>query len=147
MNLADRPEDLAFREEVRAFLKTALTPDITSARRSGIMIERSALQSWQRRLYDQGWVAPAWPKAEGGTGWTATQKHIFEEELSAANAPRLSPFGLSMVGPVIYTFGTPEQKARHLPGILTGETAWCQGYSEPGAGSDQIGRASCRERV
>lgn len=84
----------------------------------------------------KGWVAPGWPKEYGGTGWTATQKYIFQEELGAANTPGIIPFGLAMVAPVIYTFGSEEQKKRFLPGILSSDVWWCQGYSEPGSGSD-----------
>src|SRR3546814_16517516 len=92
--------------------------------------------AWHKILYKKGWVAPAWPVEYGGTGWTPTQRFIFSEETARADCIRLLPFGLSMVGPVIYTFGTPEQKAPFLPRILSGEDWWCQGNSEPGAGSD-----------
>ncbi|MDR3498265.1 MAG: acyl-CoA dehydrogenase family protein [Parvibaculum sp.] len=136
MDLALNKDDAAFREEVRRFLKDKLPREIAEANSVGVSVEKPLLKRWHRALYDQGWVAPGWPKEAGGTGWTVTQRHIFNEECAQANAPRLMPFGLGMVGPVIYTFGTPAQKAQHLPGILTGETWWCQGYSEPGAGSD-----------
>ncbi|MEM1231352.1 MAG: acyl-CoA dehydrogenase family protein [Pseudomonadota bacterium] len=132
----DSAEDQAFRDEVRAFLASALTADIQEAAAAGLGMNRDANAQWHRKLYDQGWVAPEWPEAAGGTGWSVTQKHIFEQELTAAGAPMLQPFGLSMVGPVIYTFGTDAQKAQHLPGILDGSVWWCQGYSEPGSGSD-----------
>jgi alkylation response protein AidB-like acyl-CoA dehydrogenase len=91
---------------------------------------------WHRILSRQGWVAPHWPKEDGGTGWTPTQKFIFEKECALAGAPALAILGLRLVGPVICAFGTPEQKARFLPGILSGDDYWCQGYSEPGSGSD-----------
>ncbi|HEY4342804.1 MAG TPA: acyl-CoA dehydrogenase family protein [Parvibaculum sp.] len=136
MDLALSKDDAAFRDEVRGFLKAKLPREVAEAQSVGVSVAKPLLKTWQRVLYDQGWVAPAWPKEYGGTGWTTTQRHIFDEETATANAPRLMPFGLSMVGPVLYTFGTAEQKAQHLPGILTGETWWCQGYSEPGAGSD-----------
>ena len=91
---------------------------------------------WHRILYNRGWVAHHWPKEDGGTGWTPTQKYIFEKECALAGAPALSILGLRLVGPVICAFGTPEQKERFLPGILSGDVYWCQGYSEPGSGSD-----------
>jgi len=128
-------EDIAFRDEVRAFLKTAWTEaDAVIAKRPGNFKEVQV--TWERRLYEQGWVAPGWPKEYGGTGWSSTQKFIFETERAAAGAPDVSPFGLKMVGPVIYSFGTDEQKAKFLPRILKNEDWWCQGYSETGAGSD-----------
>ena len=136
MELALRKDDEAFRDTVRKFLKDKLPREIAEAKSVGVSVEKPLLKKWHRTLYEQGWVAPAWPKEHGGTGWTATQRHIFNEETARANAPRLMPFGLGMVGPVIYSFGNDAQKARHLPGILTGDIWWCQGYSEPGAGSD-----------
>jgi alkylation response protein AidB-like acyl-CoA dehydrogenase len=99
-------------------------------------IEREDYVRWQRTLHARGWAAPGWPVEFGGTGWDATQRVIFEEECFAGGAPRQMPFGLAMVGPVIQAFGSPEQKARFLPRILTTDDWWCQGYSEPGAGSD-----------
>ncbi len=128
-------EELAFREEVRAFYKEAHTPELVE-RFSNPATMKDAIIEWQRKLYDQGWVAPNWPKEYGGTGWTDTQRFIFDSERSAAGARGVIPFGLSMVAPVIYTFGNEEQKARFLPRILKSEDWWCQGYSEPGAGSD-----------
>jgi len=97
---------------------------------------KEAIVEWQRKLYEKGWIAPNWPAEYGGTGWTPTQKYIYETERSARGIPSPVPFGLSMVGPVIYQFGTPEQKEKFLPRILRSEDWWCQGYSEPGAGSD-----------
>ncbi len=126
----------AFREEVRTFLGTALTPELRAASEQGFGIKRADGARWHNALFTQGWVAPDWPVEYGGTGWNMTQKHIFDEELTLAGAPVLMPFGLGMVGPVIYTFGTQAQKDQHLPGILDGSTWWCQGYSEPGSGSD-----------
>ncbi len=136
MELALNPEDIKFREEVRAFLADALPDDVKSAPSVGVSIEKPLLKKWHSLLADKGWAAPHWPHEHGGTGWSITQKHIWEEETSQAGAPRLMAFGLSMVAPVIYTFGNEEQKAQHLPGILNGDVWWCQGYSEPGAGSD-----------
>ena len=92
--------------------------------------------AWQRELHKRGWVAGAWPKEYGGPGWSSTQRLIFEQECAAAGAPHLFPLGIQMVGPVIIGFGSPQQKAHYLPRILAGEDYWCQGYSEPGAGSD-----------
>ncbi len=136
MELAINKADETFRDAVRQFLKDKLPREVAEAKSVGVSVEKSLLKKWHRALYEQGWVAPAWPKEDGGTGWTATQRHIFNEETARAEAPRLMPFGLGMVGPVIYTFGNEAQKAQHLPGILTGDIWWCQGYSEPGAGSD-----------
>mgnify|MGYP005839695461 CR=1 FL=1 len=136
MDLSLKPEDEAFRQEVRTFLESALPEDVKNAPSTGVSIEKPLLKKWHGILAEKGWAAPNWPVEYGGTGWSVTQKHIWEEEVSRANAPRLMAFGLSMVGPVIYTFGTEEQKAQHLPGILNGDVWWCQGYSEPGSGSD-----------
>ncbi len=129
-------DNAAFRAEVREFLESHLTDDLRDAAQLGFGVDRSACSSWHRTLFEKGWIAPEWPVEHGGTGWTLTQRHIFDTELALAGAPMLMPFGLQMVGPVIYTFGTVEQKAQHLPGILDGSTWWCQGYSEPGSGSD-----------
>jgi alkylation response protein AidB-like acyl-CoA dehydrogenase len=129
------PEDLAFREEVRAFFAKAYDADL-QARLADPETFREAVIDWQRRLYDRGWIAPNWPQAYGGAEWTPTQTFIYETERSAAGVRDVVPFGLKMVGPVIYTFGNDEQKARFLPRILRSEDWWCQGYSEPGAGSD-----------
>lgn len=136
LNTAGTPEEAAFRAEVREFIAKTLTPELQQAAQAGLGMAREPNASWHQKLYEQGWVAPEWPVAAGGTGWTVTQKHIFEQEMTAAGAPMLMPFGLGMVGPVIYSFGSDEQKAAHLPGILDGSVWWCQGYSEPGAGSD-----------
>ena len=125
-----------FRTEVRAFLAQQLTPELKVAGDQAFGISREQGASWHRKLYEAGWIAPAWPVEYGGTGWGLAQQHLFAEELALAGAPMIMPFGLGMVGPVIYTFGTAEQKAQHLPGILDGSTWWCQGYSEPGSGSD-----------
>ena len=140
MDMDFSPEDIAFREEVRAFLKDNLPDRLRDgARRTpGVFVEPDIGMEWHRILYRQGWVAPHWPKADGGTGWTPTQKFIFEKECALAGAPALAILGLRLVGPVICAFGTPEQKARFLPGILSGDDYWCQGYSEPGSGSDLV---------
>ena len=138
-------EDLAsFRIEVRDFLARELTPDLKRAGQLGFGVNRDDGAAWHRKLFEAGWIAPAWPAEFGGTGWSLAQQHVFAEELALAGAPMIMPFGIGMVGPVIYTYGTDEQKAQHLPGILDGSTWWCQGYSEPGSGSDL---ASLRTRA
>lgn len=129
------PEDLAFRDEVRAFLDENLTDEIKQAVVGG-EVEPATMVKWQKILFKQGWIAPNWPKEVGGTGWSITQNYIFENECASAGAPGAVPFGLKMVAPVIYTFGNDEQKQRFLPDILESNVWWCQGYSEPGAGSD-----------
>ncbi|HEX4937955.1 MAG TPA: acyl-CoA dehydrogenase family protein [Candidatus Kapabacteria bacterium] len=135
MDIQFKPEDLAFRDQVRAFLKSKLTPAIKDAVVGG-HINKELIIQWQKILYEQGWIAPNWPKKYGGTDWDITKKYIFENECAEAGAPAVVPFGLKMVGPVIYKFGNDAQKARFLPDILQSNVWWCQGYSEPGAGSD-----------
>lgn len=144
MNLEFSAEDAAFRDEVRRFIAEAYPKDLRGKQDEGEEMARDDFLKWHRVLAKKGWVAPAWPKEYGGPGWSAVQRYIWSEECGAADTIRLLPFGLSMVGPVIYTFGTPEQKQRFLPGILSGDDWWCQGYSEPGAGSDL---ASLRTRA
>ena len=136
MHLDFSPEDLEFQREVRAFIAENYPAELRGKQDEGDELSKEDFLSWHRVLAKKGWVAPAWPVEYGGTGWTATQKYIWSEETARADCVRLMPFGLAMVGPVIYTFGTPEQKARFLPGILSGDDWWCQGYSEPGSGSD-----------
>ena len=136
MDITYTAEECAFRDEVRRFLRSRLPADIASKVREGKRITREDYVRWQSILAEQGWFAVHWPKQYGGTGWTPIQRHIFDEEYAAAHAPYLVPFGVSMVGPVIIKFGTEEQKQRYLPRILSQEDWWCQGYSEPGAGSD-----------
>ena len=145
MDIQFKPEDLAFRDEVRAFLKEKLTPEIKNAVVGGHISKEGMIQ-WQKILYEKGWVAPNWPQKYGGTGWNITQKYIFENECAEAGAPAVVPFGLKMVGPVIYKFGNDEQKARFLPDILQSNVWWCQGYSEPGAGSDLAALKTKAER-
>jgi alkylation response protein AidB-like acyl-CoA dehydrogenase len=130
------PEDLAFQHEVRSFIAENYPEPLRGKQDEGDELAKEDFLSWHKVLAKKGWVAPAWPVEYGGTGWTPTQKYIWSEETARADCIRLMPFGLSMVGPVIYTFGTPEQKAKFLPRILSGEDWWCQGYSEPGSGSD-----------
>lgn len=138
MNLDLTASDIAFRDEVRAFLTANLTPALAAAGRlaTSVFIEPEYTLPWQRILHARGWVAPNWPKAYGGTGWDEMQRYIFASECARAGAPGLAPMGLNMVGPCIIGYGTPEQKAYYLPRILSGEDYWCQGYSEPGSGSD-----------
>ena len=138
MDMDFSAEDLAFRDEVRTFLAENLPEHLRDgARRTpGVFVEPDIGMEWHRILNKQGWVAYHWPKEDGGTGWTPTQKFIFEKECALAGAPSISILGLRLVGPVICAFGTPAQKARFLPRILSGEDYWCQGYSEPGSGSD-----------
>ena len=135
MELNLSKEDAAFRDEVRAFVaKNYPTEMRVPNPETDLTKEQSLL--WHRILYKKGWIAPSWPKEYGGPGWTITQRYIFEQETSRAGTLPPLPFGVTMVGPVIYTFGGDEQKKKFLPRILSGDDWWCQGYSEPGAGSD-----------
>jgi alkylation response protein AidB-like acyl-CoA dehydrogenase len=138
MLLLDTPAALDFRSEVREFLNRALTPALRrAARRATSVFQHPSISlEWQKILHSKGWVAPDWPIEYGGTGWNEIQRYIFAEETAFAHAPSLAPMGLKMVAPVIMHYGTDEQKAELLPRILSGEDYWCQGYSEPGAGSD-----------
>jgi alkylation response protein AidB-like acyl-CoA dehydrogenase len=125
-----------FRVQVRDFIASELTPELVAAGQLGFGIDRSSGSQWHNSLYQQNWIAPNWPSQYGGTDWSESQKHILSEELALAGAPMIMPFGVGMVGPVIYTYGSDAQKAQHLPSILDGSVWWCQGYSEPGSGSD-----------
>ncbi|MEM7610041.1 MAG: acyl-CoA dehydrogenase family protein, partial [Myxococcota bacterium] len=136
MDLSFTPAHEAFREEVRAFLSEAIPPAHAEKAQHFAHFAHEEVMVWHRILAKKGWVAPHWPKEHGGPGWDATQRFIFDEEVTRAGMPALSPFGLVMVGPLIQRFGSEAQKARFLPKILSGEEVWCQGYSEPGAGSD-----------
>ena len=138
MDLDFSADDLAFRDEVRAFLAEKLTPELSAAGRAvtSVFVDPKYSLPWQKILNAKGWAAPSWPKEYGGPGWSEVRRHIFSAELARAGAPSLSPMGLRMVGPCIMRYGTEEQKAFYLPRILAGEDYWCQGYSEPGAGSD-----------
>src|SRR5690554_7496132 len=142
MDMSFSPDELAFRDEVREFIANNYPQELRGARR-GEMSKEDILK-WHRILYKKGWVVPHWPVEYGGTGWTITQRYIWNEENARAETTALLPFGLAMVGPVIYTFGNEEQKKRFLPRILSGDDWWCQGYSEPGSGSDL---ASLRTRA
>lgn len=136
MNVDLSREDLEFREEVRAFLQDALPTDLSHKIHRGLHATADEMVEWQKTLYRKGWAAANWPVEYGGTGWTPTQKYIWQKERALAGAPRFIPFGMNMVGPVIFTFGTDEQKKRFLPDILESNAWWAQGYSEPNAGSD-----------
>jgi len=138
MDLNWSASDLAFRDEVRAFLQDNLTPEIQRAGRlmTSVYSDHDASLEWQRILHERGWAAPAWPVEHGGCDWSLTQHYIFSRESTLAGAPSLSPMGIRMVAHAIVKFGTPEQKDFFLPRILTGEVFFCQGYSEPEAGSD-----------
>ena len=137
MDTSFTPEDLAFRDEVRAFIAKEYDEDLQTRLASGEpLVYKQAVIDWQKRLNDKGWVAPNWPVEYGGTGWNATQQFIFDSERAASGVRDVVPFGLKMVGPVLYAFGTEEQKKRFLPSILASDEWWCQGYSEPGSGSD-----------
>jgi acyl-CoA dehydrogenase len=132
------PDDLAFQAEVRAFLAARLTPELreVARRMTSVFVDRDHSLAWQSVLHEQGWAAPDWPEAHGGPGWSETRRWIFSAECAAANAPALAPQGLKMVGPILIVYGTPAQQQYYLPRILSGEHYWCQGYSEPGSGSD-----------
>jgi alkylation response protein AidB-like acyl-CoA dehydrogenase len=136
MDLAYSAEQLAFRDEVRAFIAEAMPPEMKRNADAGASFSHAESMQWHRILYEKGWVAPNWPAEVGGTGWDVAKRTIFQDEIVGANSPELSPFGLSMVGPLLIQFGTDAQKERFLPKILSGEEIWCQGYSEPNSGSD-----------
>ncbi len=136
MILEFSPEEVAFQQEVRTFIAENYPATLRGKQDEGDELSKEDHLSWHKVLAKKGWIAPAWPVEYGGTGWTPTQRFIWSEETARADCIRIMPFGVTMVGPVIYTFGTPEQKAQFLPRILSGEDWWCQGYSEPGAGSD-----------
>ncbi|MGZ5924517.1 MAG: acyl-CoA dehydrogenase family protein [Rhizomicrobium sp.] len=138
MDLSWSAADTRFREEVREFIAAELTPDLRKAGRSmtSVYADYDVGMNWQRILHKRGWAAPAWPVEYGGCGWSVAQRYIFASEMAAAGAPPTSPMGIGMCGPVLIGHGTAEQKAHYLPRMLSGEDFWCQGYSEPGSGSD-----------
>jgi alkylation response protein AidB-like acyl-CoA dehydrogenase len=136
MDLELEPADAAFRDEVRAFFAANTPEDFKARVRAGMRLEPPEFVAWQKRLHARGWGAPSWPREFGGTGWTPTQLYIFESEAARADAPVQFHQGLELIGPIIFTYGDAEQKARYLPKILSSEDWWCQGYSEPNAGSD-----------
>jgi hypothetical protein len=147
MDLDFSPEDVAFRDEVRAFIAEAYPKALRGKQQDSEGLSKDDYFSWHRILAKKGWSAPSWPKEWGGTGWTPTQKYIWSEEQAKADTIPVLPFGVAMLAPVIYTFGTEEQKKRFLPGIRDGEVWWCQGYSEPGAGSDLASLTTRAERI
>ena len=136
MRLEFTDEEQAFRDEVRTFLREQLSPDISDKVLNGYELGREDHLLWQRRLHERGWGGMGWPVEFGGPGWNSVRQYIFEEESALAGGPRLIPFGTKMVAPVIMAFGSTAQQQRFLPKISAGEEWWCQGYSEPGAGSD-----------
>jgi len=138
MDLDFSPDDLAFREDVRAFIAEAFDDDMRkrmSQSKNGYLDKESQVR-WLKRLGEKGWIAPDWPTEYGGTGWSLGQKYVFDMEMALAGAPATHNMGLRMCAPVVMAFGSPEQKALHLPKMLTTDVWWCQGFSEPGAGSD-----------
>jgi alkylation response protein AidB-like acyl-CoA dehydrogenase len=144
MNLNYTSEELSFRDQVSAFVRANLPADISRKVLEHKRLNKEDYVRWQKILHKQGWIAPGWPEEHGGTAWTPVQRHIFEEVCAEAGAPPVVAFGVHMVGPVIIAFGNEEQKHHFLPRILSSEDFWCQGYSEPGSGSDL---ASLRTRA
>jgi len=138
MDLDFTAEDVAFRDEVRAFIAQAFDDDMRAhmAQSKNGYIDRAGQIRWMKRLNDQGWIVPDWPVEYGGTGWSPAQKYIYDMEMALAGAPSTANMGIRMCAPVIMAFGTDAQKKQHLPKILSSDVWWCQGYSEPGAGSD-----------
>ncbi|MBV8936059.1 MAG: acyl-CoA dehydrogenase family protein, partial [Alphaproteobacteria bacterium] len=136
MDLRFTAEELAFRDEVRAFFRANLPESIRTKLVEGRRLAKDEIVTWQRTLNKKGWAVANWPVEWGGTGWSPVQQYIFQEELQLTPAPQPLGFGVTMVGPVIIAFGSEEQKKRHLPAIANLDVWWCQGFSEPGAGSD-----------
>ncbi|MBI4696795.1 MAG: acyl-CoA dehydrogenase family protein [Gammaproteobacteria bacterium] len=141
-----RPEIAAFRAEVRAFCREELPAELAAKVRAHRWLDKGERERWQRILYRRGWAAGHWPRAWGGLDWSPLQRFVFNEELERAGAPWLTPFGINYVGPILLAHGSDAQRERHLPSILRSEVWWCQGYSEPGAGSDLAGLATRAER-
>ena len=136
MDLAFTPAEQAFRKEIREWVGANLPQDLAHKVHNSLHLTREDMQRWAKILGKKGWLGHAWPKAFGGPGWNAVERHLFEEECALAGAPRVVPFGPVMVAPVIMAFGNREQQERFLPGIASGDVWWSQGYSEPGSGSD-----------
>ena len=147
MHVSFTTEENDFQKEVNSFFNEKYPADIKEKQNKSVPLEKEDFIRWQKALYEQGWAAPNWPVEYGGTGWTPVQKYIFANENAKANAPAIVPFGLGMVGPVIYTYGNEAQKKKFLPGILASDVWWCQGYSEPGSGSDLASLKMKAERV
>lgn len=146
MQLQLTDEQRAFQKEVRTFVEEKLPAEIRTKTDRGIALDRQDYVNWQRILNDRGWLAPGWPVEHGGTDWTPVEKYIFDEEMARGGTPRVVPFGVNMVAPVIIAFGSAEQKAYYLPRILNCDDWWCQGYSEPGSGSDLASLTTKAER-
>jgi pimeloyl-CoA dehydrogenase large subunit len=147
MDLRFTEEETAFRNEVRGFFRAALPPEIRRKMVEGRHLAKDDIVRWQRILNEKGWAVPHWPKEWGGTGWTPIQHYIFQEEMQQAPAPQPLPFGVSMVGPVIIAFGNDAQKQFYLPRIRNIDDWWCQGFSEPGSGSDLASLKTSAKRV
>ena len=147
MDLAFTPEEQQFRQDIRAWVRENLPPEISHKVHNALRLTREDMQRWARILGKKGWLGYGWPKEFGGPGWNSVQRHLFEEECALAGAPRIVPFGPVMVAPVIMTFGNAQQQQRFLPGIASGEVWWSQGYSEPGSGSDLASVKTRAERV
>lgn len=136
MNADFTAEEMAFQDQVRSFLESDFPAELRSKLDAGVRLSKEELVRWQKILYKKGWAAPNWPPEFGGTAWSPTQKYIFATEMGLVGAPEPVPFGMKMVAPVIMAYGSEEQKQRFLPDILQSNVWWCQGYSEPNAGSD-----------
>ena len=147
MDLAFSKDEQAFRLMIREWIHVHLPSELAFKVRNGLRLSKDEMQQWFRILGSKGWYANGWPKEFGGPGWTVVERHLFEDECSRAGAPRILSFGPVMVAPIIMAFGTKPQQDRFLPGIASGETWWCQGYSEPGAGSDLASLKTRAERV
>ncbi|HQT68107.1 MAG: pimeloyl-CoA dehydrogenase large subunit [Rhodospirillales bacterium 20-60-12] len=146
MDLSFSPEEVAFRDEVRSFIRDHLAPETRAKLIEGREIGKQDIVDWQKALHARGWAVPHWPVEYGGQNWSPVQEYIFLDELQMAPAPSALPFNVSMVGPVIATFGSAEQKAKFLPGTANLDIWWCQGFSEPGAGSDLAGLKTTARR-
>ena len=148
MELNYSKEELAFRDEVRQLLRDELTPEIIAGNKSTTTAlgNNDAAMAWQAILNRRGWAGVAWPKEFGGTGWSSNQRYIFNSECEKAGAPKLIPLGLRMLAPVLFKYGTKEQQDYYLPKMLSAEHYWCQGYSEPGSGSDLASLKTRAER-
>ena len=147
MDLDFSPDDLTFQAEARRFLAESYPQALREKQDRGEELGKEDHLSWHRILAQKGWIAPSWPKKYGGTDWTPSQKYIWSEEQARADTLAIMPFGVSMLAPVLYTFGTEAQRERFLPGIYKGEVWWCQGYSEPGSGSDLASLRTRAERI
>ena len=149
MRLSFNADELAFQKEVRDWIAANMPPEVAEeSRRSRTShVSKERLLQWQKKLAERGWLCPNWPKEYGGTGWNSTQKFIFEMEMARANSPYLSSFSIKMVAPVLMKYGSEAQKKRFLPKIAAAEELWCQGYSEPGSGSDLASLRTKAERA